>query len=316
MDKPHDYTSKRASTAQTEKLCAMTASPCIEAPLGKRHAQSFRNAIAALIALFALVTLTAFIALLAPAAPLQPTRAWADDSLMAGAGDEPSPTTNADVVTKTPSKSVKYKKSKPRVLVSDTNPQSAANLVSYLRRCGCKVTVLGTRKVNVKKFDGVALAGGPDVTPRLYGQKNKHSSNCNPAKDKMQIAVIKKFAKAGKPILGVCRGQQIINVAFGGTLKQHIGWHSGSRKVKIMKGSWLYKAYGNTAKVAHNHHQAIKKLGSGLVATQWDAKSKVIEAIEHETLPVYGVQWHPESMGKRGIKVGRIFKRECQLIRS
>ena len=316
MDNPHDYANKRTSTAQSKTPGTTIVDPCVDASLAKQHAQSFRNAIAALIALFALVAFIALVALLTPAAPLQPTRAWADDSLTAGAGDEPSPTTNADVVAKTPAKSVKYKKGKPRVLVSDTNPQSAANLVSYLRRCGCKVTVLGTRKINVKKFDGVALAGGPDVTPRLYGQKNKHSSNCNPAKDKMQIAVIKKFAKAGKPILGVCRGQQIINVAFGGTLKQHIGWHSGSRKVKIEKGSWLYKAYGKTAKVAHNHHQAIKKLGSGLVATQWDAKSKVIEAIEHETLPVYGVQWHPESMGKRGMKVGRIFKKECQLIRS
>lgn len=285
----------------------------VEVKLPPETAITTHATLAALTALAVLGALIALIVLTALPTLMLPTRAWADDNLTTGANSEAAQTVKeSNTTAKT---IVRYKKSKPHVLVSDTNPKSAAALVSYLRRCGCKVSVRGTRNVNVNKYDGVAFAGGPDVTPRLYGQKKKHSSNCNPAKDKMQIAVIKKFAKAGKPIFGVCRGQQIINVALGGTLKQHIGWHSGNRKVKIKKGSWLYKAYGSTEKVAHNHHQAIKKLGEGLIATQWDAKSKTIEAIEHETLPIFGVQWHPESMGKRGKKVGKKFKKECQAIR-
>ena len=310
MNNPHDHTSKRMSTAQTKKPYATISDFCVDAPLCKLHAQSFCNAISALIALVAFATLVVLVAL---ATTVHPARAWADDGLTVGANDEPSQTADSTTTVKALSK---YKKGKPRVLVADTNSKTAGSVVRFLRRCGCKVSVRGTRKVNVNKFDGLALAGGPDVTPRMYGQKKRHSSNCNPAKDKMQIAVIKKFAQAGKPILGICRGQQIVNVAFGGTLKQHIGWHTGSRKITIKKGSWLYKAYGKSEMVAHSHHQAVKKLGSGLVATQWDAKSKTIEAIEHETLPVYGVQWHPEYTGKRGMKVGRKFKRLCQLIRS
>ena len=152
-----------------------------------------------------------------------------------------------------------------------------------------------------------------DVTPKLYKEK-RHSRTYGTSlkRDRLQMKLTLKFAKANKPVLGVCRGNQVINVAFGGTLKQHIpGWHKSKRKVKIKKGSWLYEVYGKTERVNHYHHQCVKRLGKGLVATQWDKRDHRIEAIEHTKYPVWGVQWHPDHMGGRGLKVAKKFRREC-----
>ena len=114
------------------------------------------------------------------------------------------------------------------------------------------------------------------------------------------------FKKAKKPILGICRGEQLVNVALGGTINQHIGsrkgnksgskkgWHTGYRKITIIIDSWLYPIYGKTQSVVHSHHQCVKKLGKGLRVTQWDSQSGIIEGYEHKSLPVYGVQWHPD----------------------
>ena len=145
-----------------------------------------------------------------------------------------------------------------------------------------------------------------------YDNTNPNTYGTSLKRDRLQTKLVRKFAKANKPVLGVCRGNQVINVAFGGTLKQHIpGWHRGSRTVKIKNGTWLYKTYGKQESVSHYHHQCVKKLGKGLIATQWDRSSGLIEAIEHTQYPVWGVQWHPDHMGGRGLKVAKKFRREC-----
>ena len=183
----------------------------------------------------------------------------------------------------------------------------------WMRNNGCHMVRIRSSKINVKKYDGLVIPGGDDVTPALYGAKrHPRTYGCDIKFDKLEISVIKKFVKAGKPVLGICRGNQILNVALGGTLFQHIpGWHKHGRSVKIKKGSWLYDTFGASESVSHYHHQCVLKLGKGLKATQWDARDKHIEAVEHETLPIYGLQWHPEGMGSRGGKVARKFMWVC-----
>ena len=184
----------------------------------------------------------------------------------------------------------------------------------WVRRGGAKPVDIKTTKVNPAKYDGLVIPGGGDVDPKLYGAKkrNSHVFGVDRKLDLLQMKVILKFAEADKPVMGLCRGAQVINVAFGGTLCQHIdGWHLGGRKVKIAKGSWLYKMFGSSEVTSHSHHQCVKKLGDGLVATQWDAKDGHIEAIEHTEHPVYGLQWHPEAMGERGTRVAKSFIAIC-----
>lgn len=183
----------------------------------------------------------------------------------------------------------------------------------WIERGGAKAVSVTSKKADPAKYDGLIIPGGGDVDPAFYGQKrNPHDFGINRKLDLLRFALIKKFAKANKPVIGLCGGEQQINVCFGGTLHQHIpGWHTGYRSTKIAKGSWLYKMFGKTESTWHSHHQCVAKLGRDLVATQWDKKDGRIEAIEHTKYPVYGLQWHPEAMGQRGAQVARAFVNIC-----
>lgn len=210
-------------------------------------------------------------------------------------------------------RAARKKRGKPRIAVVNLSSSGSGGAIGWLRRSGC-TPVLVTRKGKLKtsKFDGLVIPGGPDVNPKLYhAKRNPHTYGVNSKRDRLQIAAIKRFAKAGKPVLGICRGNQVLNVAFGGSLMQHIpGWHSGRRTVLIAKGTWLRKALGRMESVTHAHHQCIQRIAEGFIATQWDVRDGRIEAIEHESLPVYGLQWHPEG-GSAGAKVGKLFRKEC-----
>lgn len=206
-------------------------------------------------------------------------------------------------------------KKKPLVAVGAMYASNAKPMMRTLKKWGFRVKWVKTTKINVNKYDGLVLPGGGDVTPSLYGAKrHKKTYNTRIKRDRLQIALVKKFAKKGKPVLGVCRGLQVINVAYGGTLKQHIGtshWNGKKTRTRIAKNSWSHKVYGKARTVKCYHHQCIKKLGKGLVATQWSVKDKRIEAIKHKSLPIYGVQYHIDEMGKTGYKVAYFFKKEC-----
>ena len=200
------------------------------------------------------------------------------------------------------------------VIILDTS-FDARRVAKCMRKTGFKVTMSNSlKKANPAKYDALVIPGGADINPKLYGAKRHWLTfGINTKKDKRQIAAVKKFAKAGKPVLGICRGCQVINVAYGGTLKQHIGRHRGFRKVKNVKGWWMYSMFGRTKKTYHSHHQAVGKLGKNIVATSYDSKSGHIEAIQHKTLPVYGIQWHPDmKTGKQGLKTFREFKKICK----
>ncbi len=162
---------------------------------------------------------------------------------------------------------------------------------------------------HVEDFDGLVLPGGDDVEPSRYGQQINGSDEISPELDAHQLEVLDRFVKAGKPVLGICRGHQLLNVYFGGTLFQHLKTapvHSRSYPVKqsfdkvhemiATNGTWLSHLYGIRMMINSAHHQAIDQIGKGLIIDSRDPEDGVIEAVHHESLPVWAVQFHPERM--------------------
>ncbi|MBN4062917.1 type 1 glutamine amidotransferase [Alkaliphilus sp. AH-315-G20] len=176
-------------------------------------------------------------------------------------------------------------------------------------------------------MDGIIFAGGEDIAPSKYGQANrKNLSTIVPQRDTFEFSLISKFIEKKKPILGICRGMQVINTFFGGTLHQdiynaklteieHVGimapQDSISHKVKLTRGSLTYKAFEkDTISVNSYHHQAIDEIGKDLVVTG-HSEDNIIESIEHRKYPfLVGVQWHPEMMAethKEQLKLFQLF---------
>ena len=156
-------------------------------------------------------------------------------------------------------------------------------------------------------FDALILCGGNDIAPHRYGQENTDCVDLDEARDEREIALLQMYLEAKKPILGICRGMQLINVVLGGDLKQDIGevlhfFHSHQEKpdykahpVRTTEKSLMRKLYGDVFTVNSFHHQALDHLGTGLQATAL-SESGLIEAVEHKNLPILGVQWHPEQL--------------------
>ncbi len=161
-------------------------------------------------------------------------------------------------------------------------------------------------------LDGLMLAGGADIDPSCYGEP-RHSETLDivPERDTFEIALTRAAIDRDLPLLGICRGMQLIDVACGGTLMQHLperfGHHEHRRvvgsfdgsdhDVRLVEGSLAARAAGETVHATKSHHhQAVDRLGEGLLVSGVSALDDVIEAIE---LPgrrfVLGVQWHPEA---------------------
>lgn len=154
----------------------------------------------------------------------------------------------------------------------------------------------------VTRLDGLVIAGGPDVEPVRYGAE-PHPRTGPPARerDAWELALIHAALAARVPLLGICRGMQLLNVALGGTLVQHLDGHAevvgvfGSHAVKPVPGSLYAGVVPEETYVPTYHHQAVDRLGEGLVPSAY-ADDGTVEALE---LPsgegwVLGVQWHPE----------------------
>lgn len=179
-----------------------------------------------------------------------------------------------------------------------------ANYADVLSALGALPVGVGA-DVDAAGFDGLLLPGGGDIAPSRYGQADAGCVYVDPALDDMQFAALNAFVKAGKPVLGICRGHQLINVYFGGTLIQHLAQaaaHSrgGGSEDKVhattaAPGSALYNLYGAAFPVNSSHHQGVDRLGEGLAVTQ-RSDDGVIEGMAHEHLPILCVQWHPERM--------------------
>jgi putative glutamine amidotransferase len=159
-----------------------------------------------------------------------------------------------------------------------------------------------------KVLDGLVLQGGADISPLAYGeQPQKPEWEGDPVRDRYEIELVREFMAAKKPVLGICRGAQMINVALGGSLHQDIPAHRSddydqhAHEVRLEPGSGLAKLYGETGprRVVSIHHQAIKRLAPAL-RVEARAEDGVIEAVRG-TAPSYlcAVQWHPEFHGGR-----------------
>jgi putative glutamine amidotransferase len=163
----------------------------------------------------------------------------------------------------------------------------------------------------VARLDGLILAGGGDIDPAVFGaQAHPRTGGVRQARDDAEFALASAALARGLPLLGICRGLQVLNVALGGTLHQHLPdlvgheGHSplaggyGSHPVTVAPGSRLAAILGRLdteIPVPTHHHQAIDRLGEGLAATAWAADG-VVEAVELDAGPfTVAVQWHPEA---------------------
>ena len=153
--------------------------------------------------------------------------------------------------------------------------------------------------------DGLILPGGLDVNPALYGQTPAPETEPDFPLDTLQLEILRRFLELGKPVFGICRGHQLINVAMGGTLIQHLPTAEDHMQVSpgvdhvhfcdAEPDSQIAGIYGTRFAVNSSHHQGVDRPGNGLRVVL-RAQDGVIEAMEHETLPVWSVQFHPERM--------------------
>ena len=153
------------------------------------------------------------------------------------------------------------------------------------------------------RADGLLLLGGGDVDPDCYGATDRHPTlyDIRSDQDAFELAALRCAISLDMPVLAVCRGAQLLNVACGGTLRQHIGddeslgEHRGVvHPVSVSAGSRVASLVGGeAAEVASRHHQAVDTLGSGLTVTA-RAPDGIVEAVELDEGWVVGVQWHPE----------------------
>jgi putative glutamine amidotransferase len=178
------------------------------------------------------------------------------------------------------------------------------------------------RSIRVKDYvnvlDGLLLQGGADMSPKSYGE-----TPINPLwagdeiRDAYEIELFQEFVTQGKPVFGICRGHQLINVALGGKLYQDIATQCGEQgsmhraeakydhnfhEMRVLPNTWLARLYPQvqTVRVNSIHHQAIRELGEGLVPEAMSEPDGIIEAIRWEGHSfVVGVQWHPEFMDPR-----------------
>lgn len=185
----------------------------------------------------------------------------------------------------------------------------------------------------IDRVDGLLLSGGYDIAPVLYGEEPSASSGFSMEYvDQFYIDMIWCAYQKKIPILGICKGAQAINVAFGGTLYQDINEKEGIFKhmqsapkgnpthvVNFKPGSRLHRIMGDKARVNSFHHQAVKDIAEGFLATAW-AGDGIVEAIEKDGAGyVIGVQWHPEMMTSSGndtmLPLLKDYIQECEIRR-
>jgi putative glutamine amidotransferase len=171
----------------------------------------------------------------------------------------------------------------------------------------------------LERFDGLLLMGGGDVDPARYGQERRPEVvGVNTTRDDFEISLVRAAIHRKVPTLAICRGMQVLNVALGGDLNQHLADGGAVRHrtpddgyathtVRLENGSRVAAAMElDQVESSCSHHQAVSRLGEGLTSVGW-ADDEVVEAIEHTAGWVVGVQWHPERTAVEDPSQQRLF---------
>ncbi len=227
------------------------------------------------------------------------------------------------------------KDNKPKIVI--TKPLKGGNLFYLLSSFAIRLSGATPIKLDSsdnyknKDFDGLIISGGSDINPSLYNSKIKMQRVYDTARDDMEQYLIKKSLAENKPILGICRGAQIINVTMGGDLHADLKlvndqassnsslWEKifDRRKVNIFANSKLWKIYeSRKARVNSIHNQTISNLGDGLKISAIE-QNGIIQAVESilESNFILGVQWHPELMiyNKENRKIFKTLVKNCKI---
>lgn len=223
------------------------------------------------------------------------------------------------------------------------------NYMAALTAAGCmplEILPEDLKSFSVQDFDGLLLPGGPDVDPGRFGEENCGSWRIDKKLDDHEFSVLDSFVSAGLPVIGICRGIQVINIYFGGTLHQHLktfeahtndrfipdgsldGGHSETvgggdsflvHEIHADNGSWLSHLYDVNFMTNSSHHQAVRKAGEDLIIDARCSLDGAVEALHHTKLPVIGLQFHPERMCLKfsdertvnGLKIFTAFRELC-----
>ena len=170
---------------------------------------------------------------------------------------------------------------------------------------GMRATPLTTLSLGeLSGCDALILPGGGDITPAFFGESNTGSENIDTELDILQFQALDYALRHSMPTLGICKGMQVINVALGGTITQNLPTSDYHRYkegdqyniTELLPRSCLFEIYGKKAIVNSAHHQGVKKIGENLRIIQWCPYDGCVEAFVHITLPVLGLQWHPERL--------------------
>ncbi len=194
-------------------------------------------------------------------------------------------------------------------------PTTYFSWLNDLRMLPVPVTPLVDVEDSLDLLDGVVLSGGPDIEPSHYGaERHPAVRGVSAERDEFELALAKAALARGIPILGICRGLQLLNVVFGGTLHQHLPdlpgllvhsaeWETGVRDLSKRWGPTFHdvevshprlaRLSGRTVETNTFHHQAADRVGDGLTVAA-RSPDGVVEALAGTDSPVLGVQWHPE----------------------
>lgn len=215
---------------------------------------------------------------------------------------------------------------KPKILIS-RSPESSGLYEAAVEKAGGEALSFHCPDPEMA-FDALILAGGGDMDPSEFDEPNLGSVEIDRPRDQVELALVNRCVSENKPILGICRGQQVLNIALGGTIYQdmnppmldiHAQKENGESRyhpIGIGIYTMLHDLYGDEIVVNSSHHQAVFKLGQGLYKTAWD-ENGVVEGLQHSILPFWAVQFHPEQMngadgGPDGQKIFDFFLDQCR----
>ena len=200
------------------------------------------------------------------------------------------------------SSDMKKMESDPRRLITETY-QTYSDAVFYAG--GIPMITCGRCAEEMADLcDGLLITGGPDLEPEVYGEQPLNDTvKPMPERTAFEKPLFQAFLDRGKPILGICRGCQFINAVMGGTLYQDLveqkGWvHFNAQirhEVYAEEGSVLYRLFGPKFRTNSTHHQAVKDLAPGFHVTARSVEG-IVEAYEHDTLPILATHFHPERL--------------------